>query len=509
MKSATVIGSIFALPSSRDYSFLTLLRRAILGLLLLLAPLAARADDAALNPQNKEDVVAAIGKSLEKAFAFDANFEEWPRILERHREALDAAVTPEAFAGALNAALDEFGISHLGVLAPNGARIMREQAMIGMGLTMLSVLSGLEVTEVKTDSPAAAAGLAVGDVIVELNGQELAYATQLKALDQRPLDLAWRRGDEVLTATFGDQDGAIAGLSTRPLEAGKLVLGVVVGSPADQAGIRGGDLLVEVDGTPIASAPSLRGEKGDSRTLTWRRGESIMHGTVVYDSFPLASPNSLAWLDEGIAHVVVNSFDTGLYDARALDRIFREAHAAKTIVLDLRNNPGGDLHNARRLAGYFLERNQYIGRLVLYRHARRHARDDTPPDYANDKGYGWRVRPQFHRTVPRFEGNLIVLVDSVSASGADLFPAAIQEYGRGIVIGTVTHGKLLVSRRKKLPAGFLLQYPRGEYVTYGGKRLENIGVTPDILLTIPDTATTEIILHRALEAARKQRETAS
>ena len=475
----------------------------------MLAALCARAYDTALSPDDRRDIVAAVGKSLEKAFAFDADFKEWPHIVETHKEALDAAGTAETLAGALNAALEEFGISHLGVLAPDGARIMRDQAMIGMGLTMLSVLSGLEVTEVKTDSPAAAAGLAVGDMIVELNGEKLAYATQLKALSQRPLALAYRRGDELRTATFNNEDGAVAGLSSRPIEEGRLILGVVEGSPADQAGIRGGDVLVEVDGAPIASVPSLRGEKGDTRTLTWRRGESIMRGTVVYDSFPLASANSLTWLDEGIAHIVVNSFDTGLYDARALDHIFREAQAAKAIVLDLRNNPGGDLHNARRLAGYFLERNQYIGRLVLYRHAKRHAKDDTPPDYTGDNGYGWRVRPQFHRTVPRYEGGLIVLVDSVSASGADLFPAAIQEYGRGIIMGTATHGKLLVSRRKKLPAGFVLQYPRGEYVTYGGKRLENIGVTPDILLTIPDTATEEIILQRALEAARKQIEAAS
>lgn len=103
-------------------------------------------------------------------------------------------------------------------------------------------------------------------------------------------------------------------------------------------------------------------------------------------------------------------------------------------------------------------------------------------------------------SLKRYKGKLAVLVDGYSASAADIFPAAIQEHQRGLVIGTHSSGALIGSRVARLPNGYHLTYPFVEVLTSQGNRLESSGVIPDIELSWQETANDAVIYERAIQA---------
>ncbi len=164
----------------------------------------------------------------------------------------------------------------------------------------------------------------------------------------------------------------------------------------------------------------------------------------------------------GVLVLTVEQFDAGL--GRWLGGELDGLPSDVDVILDLRANPGGRLWEAESVLTCFLPRDQVW--------ATRTGRNGRPVILRASGDCGDRSAP--------VANPVAVLVDRGSRSAAELTPAALQEAGRGIVVGEKTIGSVLIAQETDLPDGGKLTLSRANFVTAGGVRLEKRGVTPDI-----------------------------
>jgi len=277
---------------------------------------------------------------------------------------------------------------------------------------------------------------------------------------------------------------------------------LVESSPAYEAGIRKGDTMISIDGTLIKDRPkSIPGAK--SKRVKWSRGRRVFEKDIEIREHPTSDPISVRWLEDDIAVVSVMSFMGKFYRFGATNRVMREAKRANGIILDMRGNHGGFVHNSLHLANHFVRSAEGFHMRVSRRQvetirARNGESEITREELLAEgtKGRSWGLPKQ------RFKGPIVILVDRHSGSGGELFPAAMKDLGKAVVIGSQTAGALLVSKSARLAHGFQLSYPVYEIAPPGGKRIEGVGLEPDIVLTARETATDSIIFERAIEVIR-------
>ena len=194
------------------------------------------------------------------------------------------------------------------------------------------------------------------------------------------------------------------------------------------------------------------------------------------------------WVDAG--DVMVWKMPEFFIEDREVDRIFNDARKHKTLILDLRGNPGGAVTTLDRMVANLFDHDLKL--------ADRDGRKELKPEIAKTRGG------------EMFTGQLIVLVDSVSASCAELFPRVIQLEHRGTVIGDHSAGTVMEARHypgslgmdTKIFYGFSIT--EADLIMKDGKSLEHTGVTPDelILPTAKDLASgSDPVLARAFELA--------
>lgn len=208
------------------------------------------------------------------------------------------------------------------------------------------------------------------------------------------------------------------------------VISPIEGSPAWLAGLRSGDQIVKIDGKSSAgfsideAATRLRGPEGTQVTLTLRReGEieqrdvTLERKIIVTHSVPYAFV-----VGNGVGYLRLSSFseNSGAEVRAALDRLRKDG--TKSLVLDLRQDPGGLLEQAVDVAGQFLPK----GTLVVQTRGRNRGQDQR---YYTDESGAERHWP------------LVVLVDRGSASASEIVAGALQDLDRALVIGRTTFGK--------------------------------------------------------------------
>lgn len=271
------------------------------------------------------------------------------------------------------------------------------------------------------------------------------------------------------------------GITIHPLEGGNgLISYVLEGSPGYRCGLRKGDVLTAIDGEPYTDINQLAGDVGDKRQLTWLRNGAESSCEIEYATFSLSEESSMAWIRDDVALIRIQSFQYRFYKLTRINTFFREARKAKAIIIDLRNNRGGLSLYSRHLASKIASRKETF--------ALRTRKTDT--------------RPKAIRPLPfsnPYKGKIVVLVDALSASAADILPAFVSETGRGIVIGQRTGGALQLARIYPLPYGFRLYLPVAELLTPKGQRLEASGFRPDIELSLAESIEDETIFKIALE----------
>lgn len=278
--------------------------------------------------------------------------------------------------------------------------------------------------------------------------------------------------------------GAVCQLSG---EGGVLLVDVYDNGAGYQAGLRSGDRVVNVDGRDItdmelSSAIALiKGDKGTSVTLEVIRGTERLTFSAVRDAVE-AKTVSYTLLDNNIGYLSISQFEevtTKQFKAAVEDL---QSQGMKGLVIDIRNNPGGLLDTVVGMLKYMLPDG-----LIVY----------TEDKQGNRKEYKGQDNDEFN--LP-----LAVIVNGNSASASEIFAGAIQDYGKGTIIGTQTYGKGIVQTVKPLTDGSAIKFTIAKYFTPKGQDIHGKGVTPDMVVEYDTDADVDTQLDAAIKNVEAQ-----
>lgn len=265
-----------------------------------------------------------------------------------------------------------------------------------------------------------------------------------------------------------------------------VIIAPLDGSPAERAGLRSGDVVIEVDGEPTAGqtldelVTQVRGEPGTDVTLTVHRGDRELELTITRALIDLQEVE-FEMLEDSVGYVRLAIFGEEAVPGvqEALQTLL--ADGAQSIVFDLRDNPGGFINAAQGVTSQFLA----DGLLFTVEH------DDSVQE--------WRTTGDGVATDPALP--LIVLVNRGTASASEIVAAALSEAGRARIVGERTFGKNTVQVWTELPDGGGLRLTTDRWFTPQHRSVAPDGLAPDVAVELPDelAADEDPVLERALE----------
>ena len=243
---------------------------------------------------------------------------------------------------------------------------------------------------------------------------------------------------------------------------GMRIESVTPGGPADQAGVRVGDILLQVEGQDTLTLGMtgtrnlVRGEEGTAVTLLFLRDGEQLELTITRANIE-TQVAACELLEGDIGYIRINNFDVrcARETIACIDQMRSEG--AKALLFDVRFNGGGLKDEMVKVLDYLLPEG------VLFRSV----------DYAGEEEVDYSDK----RCV---EMPMAVLVNLDSYSAAEFFAAALQEYGWATVVGEQTYGKGNFQTGFELSDGSMLNISIGKYYTPEGKSLTGVGITPDI-----------------------------
>lgn len=249
------------------------------------------------------------------------------------------------------------------------------------------------------------------------------------------------------------------------------VISPMEGTPAYRAGIQANDVIVKVDDQPTKdmmlweAVKLMRGEPGTSVTITVaREGEGkaltfeLKREIIPLESVRYATPVP------GFGYLWITNFREKTTDEvkNAIAALQAENGPLKGLILDLRDNPGGLLSQSVSVSDLFLE----TGDIVSMR-----GRDDREMEiYRAAKGD------------EEYDFPIVVLINSGSASAAEIVAGALQDNKRALVIGTASFGKGSVQTVRPLRNGYALKYTIAKYYTPSGESIQASGIRPDLVV---------------------------
>lgn len=242
---------------------------------------------------------------------------------------------------------------------------------------------------------------------------------------------------------------------------GVYVQSVIPKTPAAEAGLRYGDRILKVDGkdaldwTSSEVSRNVRGERGTTVRLQIERATSPepLEFEIVRGGVPLPSVRNFFMLPNGVGYVgLTGGFQqtTSQEVALALEEL--RSRGMKSLILDLRGNPGGILEQAVAVVSKFVP----AGKTAV---TVRGAAAERPRELKTTGG-------------ERFDVPLVVMINGNSASASEIVAGAVQDYNRGLVVGTESFGKGLVQRIFRLPFGTGLTLTTARYYTPFGRSLQ-------------------------------------
>jgi carboxyl-terminal processing protease len=275
------------------------------------------------------------------------------------------------------------------------------------------------------------------------------------------------------------------------------VISPIEDTPAFRAGVKPGDLIIKLDETPVKgmtlndAVKKMRGKPNTSITLTIsRKGETAPVVVTLTRAVIRVQSVKSKMFEPGYAWVRVSQFQEATPEnlVKHVDSLFKQG-PVKGLVLDLRNDPGGLLHGAVAISAAFLQPKA----LVVSTDGR--AEDAkkkflaSPEDYArSSRGEDvLKALPAAVKTVP-----MVVLVNGGSASASEIVAGALQDHKRAVVIGTQTFGKGSVQTIMPLGNNTAIKLTTARYYTPGGRSIQALGVTPDIIIEDPNDVSTRV-----------------
>ena len=257
-------------------------------------------------------------------------------------------------------------------------------------------------------------------------------------------------------------------LSQEDGDMGFEIMEVLSGSPAEEAGLLVGDILVAADGHRAAGMDTtemrniVRGKEGTFVAITvYREGSEITLDVERRKVQMVVASGRM--LSETVGLVTIENFDARCADETisAIETLRKQG--AESLIFDVRNNPGGYAHEMVAVLDYLLPEGE------LFR-----TRDYTGREAADTSDEKYLDMP------------MVVLVNKDSYSAAEFFAVALQEYGVASVVGEQTSGKGYFQQTFQLDDGSAVALSTGKYFTPKGISLEGVGITPDVEVTVDE-----------------------
>jgi carboxyl-terminal processing protease len=363
-----------------------------------------------------------------------------PRVARRRSRAIAAAVF---FVGLLSLggwwAGRDLAAATLPTRAPLGGARLFDQVVAAVAKKYVDSLDGSAIYD-----------KAVVGLLRELKDPYTSYLAEDRL----------RRLNEQISGTY-----AGVGLQIDIRDGWPVVIEPIVDGPSERAGVLVGDRLVLVGKESTRgwsrdeTSKAMRGPPGSSVTFTVERGDARVNFTLTRDKVHLRAVQRVQLMQNGVGYVDVNVFSAQTAEelSYAVDSVVKLG--ARSLVMDLRGNPGGLLEQGVAVAELFLDRGQSIVQL--------RARPGSQPQVFTDS------QPQRWPTLP-----LAVLVDRASASASEIVAGALQDHDRAIVLGVTSFGKGSAQNVYPLSSGGALRLTTARWYTPVGRSI-NRPAPPD------------------------------
>ena len=250
-----------------------------------------------------------------------------------------------------------------------------------------------------------------------------------------------------------------------------MVLSPIKNSPAEKAGIRPGDYIVEVDGNACTGddfsniSNKIKGEVGSTVKLKIQRDGETLDFEIKRENIKV-NPVDGEVLEGNIGYIEFSSFDEGT--AEEFKNKFNElkSQGITSLIIDLRNNGGGIVDEALKIAGYAVDK----GTTLLYE--------------VDKDGNETEEKSEVDKII---DMPIVILVNENTASSSEILSGALKDLGKAKIVGTKTYGKGVIQQILTLADGSGLKITTEEYLTPNRTKINKVGIEPDETVELPDT----------------------
>ena len=256
------------------------------------------------------------------------------------------------------------------------------------------------------------------------------------------------------------------------------VLAPIKNTPAEKAGILPGDLIVSVDGVQytaeemsIASA-KIKGEEGTSVKLEILRDTETLNFEIKREGIKV-NPVEGKVIEKNIGYIEFSSFDEGTAEDFKSKYEELQKQGIQSLIIDLRNNGGGIVDEALKIADFIIEKNS----IILYE---------------VDKNDNEKVKKSTDNPIVNVP--IVVLTNGNTASASEILAGALKDLEKAKLVGTKTYGKGVIQQIMTLGDGSGLKITTEKYLTPNRTEINKVGIEPDEVVELPDTLKNKIIV---------------
>lgn len=255
-----------------------------------------------------------------------------------------------------------------------------------------------------------------------------------------------------------------------------MVLSPIKGGPAEKVGIKPGDYIIAVDGVEYTGeqmsvvSNKIKGESGTTVKIKILRENATKEYEIKREKITV-NPVEGKVLENNIGYIEFSSFDEGTADLFKSKFEELQKQGIKSLIIDLRNNGGGIVSEALKIADYMLEKDQ----VILY-----------------------EVDKNNKETVEKSENNpiinmpIIVLTNENTASSSEILAGALKDNKKAKIVGEKTYGKGVIQQLLTLPDGSGLKITSEEYLTPNKTKINGVGIEPDETVSLPAAVKNEL-----------------